>query len=101
MTIEVRLAPEVKDDLMRIISHLEKFKIERIDQRITEIIQAFEVLKFNPHIGRPTRAGVSNGNRELVIGRNSKGYVALYRYLEELNEVWILSIRHQKEAGYS
>ena len=40
-----------------------------------EIIQAIDVLEHNPLIGRPFSADT----RELVIGRRSHGYVALYR----------------------
>jgi len=43
--------------------------------RIREIIKAINVLDHNPLIGCP----VSNGKCELVIGRRSKGYVALCR----------------------
>lgn len=43
--------------------------------RIREIIKAINVLDHNPLIGCP----VSNGKFELVIGRRSQGYVALYR----------------------
>ncbi len=39
--------------------------------------------------------------RELVIGRRAKGYVALYRYVEPIDTVFVLAIRSQREAGYT
>jgi hypothetical protein len=39
--------------------------------------------------------------RKLVIGRRAHGYVALYRYVEEVDTAFILAIRGQREAGYS
>lgn len=39
--------------------------------------------------------------RELSIRFGSSGYVALYRYDDTADAVVILTIRHQKEAGYS
>ena len=64
--------------------------------RIQEIQQALKVLEYNPLIGRP----VANDKRELVIGRRSHGYVALYRYVAAVDIVLVLAIRAQKEAGY-
>jgi len=36
--------------------------------------------------------------RELLIDFGDTGYIALYRY--EADIVTVLSVRHQKEAGY-
>ena len=38
--------------------------------------------------------------RELVIGFGEAGYVALYRYVAREQAVFVLAVRHQKEAGY-
>lgn len=92
----VELAPEVGDDFDRIFDHFAKHDLEHAAARIGEIIQAMNVLETNPEIGRPA----SGDKRELVIGRGSRGYVALYRYLPELDTVFVLAIRSQREAGY-
>jgi hypothetical protein len=42
----------------------------------------------------------SQDKRELVIGQGSRGYVALYRYLAEIDTAFILAIRSQRESGY-
>jgi hypothetical protein len=44
---------------------------------------------------------VEGGRNELPISRGKTGYVALYRYNELLDTVFVLAIRHQREAGYS
>ena len=91
----VELAPEVGDDLDRILEHLFRHQVADASSRIEDIIRAIDVLERNPLIGRAVRADL----RELVIGRRARGYVALYRYVAELDTVFVLAIRGQKEAG--
>jgi toxin ParE1/3/4 len=93
----IELAPEVGDDLDRILEHLFAHQVADAASRIADIIGAIDVLERNPLIGRPVRADL----RELVIGRRARGYVALYRYVAELDTVFVLAIRGQKEAGYA
>lgn len=93
----IELAPEVADDLDRIFDHLAEHNVDDISPRIDEIIQAISVLERNPLIGRP----VNGDKRELIIGRRSRGYVALYRYVAEIDTVFVLALRGQREAGYS
>jgi len=93
----VELAPEVGDDLERILDHLLSHQGTDAPARIEDIIRAIDVLERNPLIGRPARAEF----RELVIGRRTHGYVALYRYVAEIDTVFVLAIRGQKEAGYT
>ena len=93
----IELAPEVFDDFDRFFDHIAEFG-SAVDapQRIDEIIQAVDLLAHSPLIGRK----VKGGNRELVIGRGSHGYVALYRYLPDIDTVFVLAFRSQREAGY-
>lgn len=93
----IELAPEVAEDFDRILDHLATYQIENRGQRIGEIITALDVLEQNPLIGRP----VANGKRELVIGRPTRGYLALYRYVPEMDFVFVLAIRSQREARYA
>lgn len=62
----IELAPEVGDDLERILAHLSEYEIEDAASRIRDIIEAISVLERNPLIGHPT----TNGKRELAIGRS-------------------------------
>ena len=60
------------------------------------IVEAVCVLERHPLIGRPAEAGM----RELVISHGRTGYVAFYDWLEAVDTVVILALRHQCEAGY-
>jgi plasmid stabilization system protein ParE len=93
----IELAPEVADDFARILDYLAKLQVENPLLRIREIIDALNVLEHNPMIGRPA----NNDKRELVIGRRSHGYVALYRYVAKVDTVFVLAVRSQREAGFA
>ena len=93
----IELAPEVADDFDRILSHLAEYEVADAPSRLRDIIAAIEVLERNPLIGRPESAG----NRELVMGRGARGYVALYRYAAVIDTVFILAVQSQREAGYA
>ena len=93
----IELAPEIAEDFDRIFNHLTTYQVEHPVQRVREVIAALDVLELNPLIGRP----VANGKRELVIGRRSCGYLALYRYVPEMDIVFVLAIRSLREAGYA
>lgn len=97
MTVRIRLAPAVLDDFDRIVEHLHQYEVEAADARVAAIISALDVLADNPLIGRP----VGDDRRELLIGRGSRGYVALYRYLPVLDIALVLAVRAQREAGYT
>ena len=92
----VELAPEVSDDVERILDHLAQHDVENAAARIREIIQAVGVLETNPLIGRQA----AGDKRELIIGRRPRGYVALYRYVPEIDTVFVLALRSQRESGY-
>lgn len=60
------------------------------------IVEAVEILANHPLVGRPAEEGM----RELLISRGRSGYVALYSYEDVEDVVLILSVRHQRGAGY-
>ena len=93
----IELAVEVGNNFDRILDHLAKHQVENPGRRIREIIEAFNVLEHNPMIGRPA----NDDKRELIIGRRSHGYVAMYRYVVEVDAVFVLALRSQREAGYA
>ena len=92
----IELATEIREDFDRILDHLSEHAVEDAPGRIREIVQAIDVLQHNPLIGKPVSADM----RELVIGRRARGYMALYRYIEQIDTVFVLAIRSQREAGY-
>jgi plasmid stabilization system protein ParE len=93
----IELAPEVAEDIDCLLEHLLKHEVADAASRIEDIVRAIDVLERNPLIGRAVRADL----RELVIGRRARGYVALYRYVAEVDTAFVLAIRGQKEAGYA
>jgi plasmid stabilization system protein ParE len=93
----VELAPAVGDDFERILDHLITHEVQDAASRVGDIVTAISALERNPLIGRPAQ----NKKRELVIGRGSRGYVALYRYVPEIDTVFVLAVRSQREAGYA
>jgi plasmid stabilization system protein ParE len=78
----IALAPEVFDDFDRFFEHIAQFDVGAAPERIGEILDAVQILASSPMIGRP----VKGGKRELVIGRDSRGNVALYRYVAPLDD---------------
>jgi plasmid stabilization system protein ParE len=60
------------------------------------ITEAVQILENHPLIGHSAEQGL----RELVISRGKSGYIALYSYELEQDTVLVLSVRHQREAGY-
>jgi toxin ParE1/3/4 len=92
----VELAPDVFDDFERFFDHVARFEVEDAPAGIGEIAQAMQILTHSPLIGRP----VTGGKRELVIGQDSRGYVALYRFVAGIDTVFVLAIRRQQESGH-
>ncbi|MBL8937970.1 MAG: type II toxin-antitoxin system RelE/ParE family toxin [Archangium sp.] len=86
----------VADDLNRIAEHLLEHEVSDPADRLREITEALGMLRKHPFIGRP----VKENRRELVIGRGSRGYLALYAIDHAKNRVVVLAIRSQRELGY-
>lgn len=91
----IEIAPEVFDIFDRFFDHIAQFDVGSAPERIAEILQAVQVLATSPQIGRP----VKDGKRELVIGRGSCGYVALYRYAPPIDTAFVLAVRSKRESG--
>ncbi|MGB6242762.1 MAG: type II toxin-antitoxin system RelE/ParE family toxin [Castellaniella sp.] len=82
------------------LERLTDFLLENDPQAASDttelIIEAVSILQRHPLIGRT----VEDPCRELVISRGKTGYVALYSYEYPADVILVLSIRHQREAGY-
>ena len=92
----IELAPEVFEDFDRFFDHMARFEVADAPARIDELVQAVQILAHSPLIGRK----VKDSKRELVIGQGSRGYVALYRFVTDIDTVFVLAVRNQREAGY-
>ena len=92
----IELAPEVFDDFDRFFEYIAQHDPDSAPERIAEILEAIQILTHSPKIGRP----VKGGKRELVIGRASRGYVAMYQYVEAMDTAFVLAVRSQREVGF-
>ncbi len=93
----ISYAPRASSDLQRIVDFLAESELPAAGQTAELIVSAVEALQHHPLLGRR----VESGFRELVISRGRSGYLALYRYDEARDRVLVLTIRHQREAGYT
>jgi plasmid stabilization system protein ParE len=79
------------------VDRLSEFLLDLSPQLALEtgrlVAGAIAILKDHPLMGRIVEGGL----RELVISRGRTGYLALYRYDAEWDEVIILAVRHQRE----
>jgi addiction module RelE/StbE family toxin len=84
-------------DLERLADFLRGEATDAAVAAIDVIIDGVEILERHPLVGRPCEAGL----RELVISYGQRGYVALYSYEPREDVALILTIRHQREAGFA
>ena len=92
----VRFSRRALNDLDRIFDFLadtDPVTARRVGEAI---IGATNVLAQHPLVGRPVEGNVS----ELVISHGRSGYVALYRFLPRSDRVDVLTLRHQRDAGF-
>lgn len=83
-------------NLDRLVRFVEDRGADEAQLVVDVIVEAVSVLERHPLIGRPAEHGL----RELVISRGKTGYVALYDFRAVTDEVVILAIRAQREAGF-
>jgi toxin ParE1/3/4 len=90
---QVILSAHLQGDFDGIFDFLFEHAPDTALERIESIVAALDVLQASPLIGRP----VENGKRELVIATGTSGYLALYRYIPELDTVFVLGARSQRD----
>ena len=93
----ISYASRALSDLQRLVDFLAESDPSAAAQTAELIVSAVEALQHHPLLGRPVESRL----RELVISRGRSGYLALYRYDEARDRVLVLTIRHQREAGYA
>lgn len=92
----MRYAPAAIRDLQRLREFLRP-KNPAAARRAGEIIlKAVRILENQPQMGRPVE-DMPSEYRDWIIDFGDSGYVARYRI--DSDDVTILAIRHQKEAG--
>jgi len=63
---------------------------------VAAIQSAVENLAAHPFVGRRVEGDL----RELVISFGATGYIALYRFVVQQDQVRVLALRQQREIGY-
>jgi plasmid stabilization system protein ParE len=81
------------DDLERLFTFIAEHDPTAATRAARAIRSAVPLLEEHPLIGRP----LPDDLRELVISFGRTGYVALYRFVPQLDEVRVLAVRHQRE----
>jgi len=84
-------------DIKRLRDFLRLKDAEAAQEAGTAIIQGVQSLRKFPERGR-NADWLGENYRELVIKFGGTGYIAIYRI--DAPKVFILAVRHQKEAGY-
>lgn len=84
-------------DVQRLYRFLAPKDIDAARRAVGAIRLGVKVLVHQPSLGRPME-DMDADYREWLIDFGSSGYIVLYRV--ESDEVVILAVRHQKEAGY-
>jgi plasmid stabilization system protein ParE len=93
----VKFSPGALCDMERLHDFLQT-KNPIVSRKVAKtIVQSLKILEKHPQIGRPAD-DMDPVYRELVMSFGQSGYVALCRFDGE--NVIILAIRHQLEAGY-
>jgi plasmid stabilization system protein ParE len=92
----VEYNPQALADLDRLFDFVAATNPVAAGSACASILDAVGVLERHPLIGRPVRGRL----RELVISHGRSGYVALHRVSTAADRVEILTVRHQREAGY-
>jgi plasmid stabilization system protein ParE len=97
MSYAVVWSQQAVEDVRRLYQFLAEKNIEAAKAATAAILQKAEILDAHPNAGRPAN-DLEPEHRELVIPCGASGYVMLYEIVGE--DVLVLAVRHQKEAGY-
>lgn len=84
------------DNLIQAFEFLRNENPDTASESANAIRSAVETLAEHPLIGRRVQGEI----RELVISYGKTGYLALYRFLPEINQVRVLAVRHQRQLDY-
>ena len=93
---EIVYSARALDDLERAFEFLAANNPEAGVAAATAIRTAVENLAAHPLVGRRIEGDL----RELVISFGATGYIAMYRFVVQQNQVRVLALRHQREIGY-
>jgi toxin ParE1/3/4 len=88
----VVLTEHANDDLAHIFEFIAQRNPAHASRLVRTLMDGLHILQTMPLIGR----ALPDGRRELLLGKRPEGYVARYRYVGELDTVFILAIESQR-----
>lgn len=92
----VKVTPEAQSDIHRLIKNTHD---KHVAGRALEAVKsAILTLKDHPLIGKKFNNDPDLSEKIVPFGKT--GYTVLYHYDAFIDEVIILAVRHQREAGY-
>lgn len=90
----VEWTQQALDDLDTIVSYLTSCSVGNASTKALEIFKAVHILEQNPLLGQ----AIQQGRRELAVGPRRRSYKVRYRYLPDIDMVFIVSVRSHKQA---
>ena len=90
-------SPGALRNVQRLYRFLTSKNPDAAKRAVKAIRNGVKILASHPAIGRPAEE-MAPAFREWMIDFGDSGYITLYRY--DGDTAIILSVRHQKEAGY-
>lgn len=84
------------ENIERALQFLREKNPEAAIASAAAIRSAAETLATHPLIGRRVEGDL----RELVVSYGATGYIALFRFDIQRDQVRVLALRHQREIGY-
>lgn len=83
--------------LLKAFLFLDELDADAAEKAVQTVLAGTKILGKFPNAGRPA-GDLEPEQKELLIPFGSAGYIVLYEV--EGETVYILAVRHQKEAGY-
>ena len=93
---KINYSPKSLDDLNRIRVFLANKNQTAAKKAIQAIVDGIKELTHMPHVGKPVENTLLI--RDWMIDFGKSGYVVRYHYDGEM--IFVLAVRHQKEAGF-
>ena len=90
-------SPQALLDVQRLYRFLSPKNKDAAKRAVSAIRNGVNVLSLQPAMGRPV-PDMDDEFRDWIIDFGDSGYVARYRL--DANNLIILAVRHQKEAGF-
>jgi len=90
--------PNAQRNLVKLRAFIAQYNPPAARRAAQTILHGAKQLRQYPQLGRPVEE-MPPEFRDLIIPFGNSGYVMRYRYAKTEDTVYILAIRHQREAG--